>query len=407
MKYKYLSTIFISLTIVLISILSVMTPDREVSELEGRKLQIIPPSIKEILIENQSIDYEGKGLSILEEESFSVEGILNGQYFSKWDSYFSDHILGRDYFVSIYSDIQQLFNRKQINDIYFGDDQFLFSLSDYNLKSDEELKGRAMYFNDIAKYYNQSQVYLVNLPEKYTVYEAKMPINNFHSPLKDEFYKLTHEIDENIEVIDMEQVLRGEEIYYYKTDHHWNMNGTYVGYATIINEIRKKFPDVPSAINRDEFKIERFDNYFVGSDGRRVGQLVDYQEDIELWRHSAQDDLVITIDGEAGKLYSTGYLSDTKFNNDYGVYMGGDNQVEIIYNNSIDNDLSIAIFGDSMSNPLVPLLCLNFKTVYSYDMRHYDGDIREELDQINPDILMFIGLTPNFLNEDAKIFNLD
>ena len=46
--------------------------------------------------------------------------------------------------------------------------------------------------------------------------------------------------------------------------------------------------------------------------------------------------------------------------------MGGDNGIEVINNSNINNDLSLVLIGDSMSNPLIPLLSLHFKTIYSY-----------------------------------------
>ena len=76
MKYKYMSSIVVCSAVLLISLGSIIIPDKEVSELEGRTLETIPLDI------NQE----------------SIEGMLSGDYFSKWDTYFSDHILGAQLF---------------------------------------------------------------------------------------------------------------------------------------------------------------------------------------------------------------------------------------------------------------------------------------------------------------------
>ncbi|MBQ8992833.1 MAG: hypothetical protein IJ085_01680, partial [Turicibacter sp.] len=114
----------------------------------------------------------------------------------------------------------------------------------------------------------------------------------------------------------------------------------------------------------------------------------------------------VKINDKDSSFYHYNRLSEDFFNNDYTVYMGGDNALEVITNPNVDNDLSLVLIGDSMSNPLIPLLSLHFKTIYSYDMRHYEGDILADLKQLNPDIITLIGLTPNMMQSYSEVFKL-
>ena len=384
MKYKYMSSIVVCSSVLFISLGSIITPDQEVSELEGRTLETIPLQI----------------------ESEDVKGVLDGAYFSKWDTYFSDHILGRNYFVSTYNQVQKLLNKRRINDVYLGEDDYLFSLSEYKVKTQEELQTRAQFFNDLASTYQDSQLYVVNLPNKYIVNEDKIPIEGYHSQIKGEFARLANEFDEEVMVLDLEKTLLNTNEYFYKTDHHWNMNGVYEGYSQMIRQLQSKFPQIPSVIDKSEFNIEIYPHCFVGSDGRKVGQLVNFQEDIEVWNHPDYENISVKINDKDSSFYHYNRLSEDFFNNDYTVYMGGDNALEVITNPNVDNDLSLVLIGDSMSNPLIPLLSLHFKTIYSYDMRHYKGDILADLNDINPDIITLIGLTPNMMQSYSEVFKL-
>lgn len=384
MKYKYMSSIVVCSAVLLISFGSIIIPDKEVSELEGRTLETIPLDI------NQE----------------SIEGMLSGDYFSKWDTYFSDHILGRNYFVNTYNKIQKLLNKKRINDVYLGSDDYLFSLSEYKVKTQEELQIRAQFFNNLSKTYYNSQLYVVNLPDKYVVYEDKIPIQGYHSQNKGEFTKLSDEFNQEIMVLNLEKTLTSNNQYFYRTDHHWNMKGVYEGYSQMIRQLQTKFPEIPSIVDEGEFNVEKYPDCFVGSDGRKIGQLLNFKEEIEVWNHPDYEDISVEINGEESSFYHHQYISEDFFNNDYGVYMGGDNGIEIITNPNVDNELSLVLIGDSMSNPLIPLLSLHFRTIYSYDMRHYKESILADLDRLNPDIIMLIALTPEIMQE-YQIFKLN
>ena len=39
-------------------------------------------------------------------------------------------------------------------------------------------------------------------------------------------------------------------------------------------------------------------------------------------------------------------------------------------------------------------------------MRHYEGDILADLNDINPDIITLIGLTPNMMQSYSEVFKL-
>ncbi|MGL5245552.1 MAG: hypothetical protein ACRC7R_10300, partial [Sarcina sp.] len=92
--------------------------------------------------------------------------------------------------------------------------------------------------------------------------------------------------------------------------------------------------------------------------------------------------------------------------NNYSMYIDGDNPEVIVRNLKSNNNLKIVMIGDSMDNPLIPLMADYFHTIYSYDLRHYNKSIIEKINEIKPDIVMLIGLSEGFIDENSKVFNI-
>lgn len=392
MKYKYITSIATIGIVLFISIMSIITPDRETSDLEGRTLQIFPsPS---------NIIDEG-----FNKNAYLYE-LLTGDMFKKFDNYFSDQIYNRDTIVSTYSDVQGSLDKKYINGAFLGDDNYIFSPAQLGQLQENAYIESANHFNNFAYKFDESKIYMVNLPRKEMVYEDNMPIDEYKSAINIGIDKLIDNIDKHkIDVLDFRTVINKDDDLFYKTDHHWNMNGTYKCYEYIINNLNNDFKEVENSKSKDEYEIITYENYFVGTDGRKVGQLVEKAEDIDVYY--SEDFKYYNVYNEDGKfnLLHDKYLDKEKLNNDYMVYLGGDNPEIKIENTKSNNDLKIVMIGDSMDNPLVPLMASHFNELYSYDLRHFNEDIIKTIEDINPDIIMLIGLSDLFLSgEESEIF---
>lgn len=393
-KYKYITSIATIGIVLFISIMSIVTPDREVSDLEGRTLQKLPNAYN--IYENNDVISNLK----LVYHSFT------GQLFKWWDNYFSDQIYNRDIIVSAFTEIQGNMNKKYINGTFIGENNYVFSPTQVMGVQDSTYIQSANHFNSFADRFNKSKTYIVNLPRKEMIYGENMPIDNYKSGVSVGIDKVIDNIDKDkIDILDFRSIINKDDNLFYKTDHHWNMNGTYKAYEYIINGLNNYFKEVGSPKSKDEYDIKIYENYFVGTDGRKVGTLIEESEDIEVYYN---DDFknynVYNQDGKFDLLHEE-FLDEEKFNNDYMVYLGGDNPEIKIENTQSSNDLKIVMIGDSMDNPLIPLMASHFNELYSYDLRHYKEDIIKQIDSIKPDIIMLIGLSNNFINgENSEIF---
>lgn len=386
MKYKYITSILIIGFILTISIMSIITPDKEISEVEGRTLQQ-PPTPKNI-----------------NDKNLYKEEIMNGQLFIKWDNYFSDHIYNRNEMVDVYTKLQARLNKKYINEVYIGKDGELIKSSNYNDYNENELKERADNFNEFAQVFKESKNYIATIPNKNHAYENKMPIQDYKSGQGIYLDKIMDSIDKNyMNVINLSDNMQGDNLYY-KTDHHMNMNGVFNVYKNIVQEINKSLPQIGKVQEKDDFKIETFKNVFIGSYGRQVLQVVDKMDDIEIYKDKNFENYTVKNKWGEDKLFYEEKISKDKLNNDYDIYLGGDQPKVEIENQQSKNNLEVVIIGDSMDNPLISLLASHFKKTYSYDLRYYKEDIVSEIKSINPDVILMIGASSNFVNK-TEIFN--
>ncbi len=138
--------------------------------------------------------------------------------------------------------------------------------------------------------------YLALVPNKHRVYSEFLP-NNILKTSKLTVFDQTVEAlksDSLIHLIDLRAPLeeaKATEQLYYKKDNHWNDMGAYVGYSTIIKNIRKQFPSV-AMVSKNAYHLDS-SRVLIGGDALQIGadkfyheQRMMFQPDFQLRSHS-------------------------------------------------------------------------------------------------------------------------
>lgn len=165
---------------------------------------------------------------------------------------------------------------------------------------------------------------------------------------------------------------------YFRTDHHWNMDGAYNAYATIATALGHG----DKLVERGE-KLE-FDVDFYGSNTRKgldadgnPDHIIDYEFDLPACS--------LTVDGEPQELrflanqqkYKEGRYSTEPFFNYYSNYFHSDKAIMTIQADVPSTGRSLLIVGDSYTNPMERLFIAHYDTVYIYDPRHATESLSE------------------------------
>ncbi|MDR1060030.1 MAG: hypothetical protein LBL83_02200 [Clostridiales bacterium] len=153
---------------------------------------------------------------------------------------------------------------------------------------------------------------------------------------------------------------------FFRTDHHWNMDGAYTAYAAICRQWGlEPFP-------RDRFGVSRHAGFY-GSTYSASGLWLTKADDIELWLPPEQVSVTFSDkDGEYGSLFFESHLAAL---DKYPVFLDGNHPLATVENMAPSAEARAAgtllMIKDSYANSLVPLLIGHYSKIVLIDLRYY------------------------------------
>jgi hypothetical protein len=346
---------------------------------------------------------------------FSKTGLLSGEYFSKWETYLSDHIYGRNTWIKSYTYLNMMvLGKANINNIVIGKDGFLLPFFAYdgkyeNINSEKNLNKMAeqlrLLQDNITQY--GGNFYFVGVPSQASYHRTEYPIHlRNYIDLMDRTEKLMFDnLDQlGVSYINMNKVFKKEPTgeYYYKTDHHYNFEGAYTTYFEIIKSIGEKTEyNIQPPLEKAEMDIVTLPNPFGGSRNRQIYYMSATQEQIKIAYPKDKVSYEKYTNGKADdKLY---YLKENKTEMiNYTVYMGGDWAETVIKTNN-NNLPNVLVFGDSFTNAIEPLLYTHFNETRVLDLRYYNKmSLYEYIDKYKPDVVLMVRDDLNYGNFEGN-----
>lgn len=164
--------------------------------------------------------------------------------------------------------------------------------------------------------------------------------------------------------------------YYYKTDHHWNYQGSYLGYQQIIRMLLGEDEPLMQPIETVEFPV-----CFNGSLNKLISR-ENSDENFTVYRFDFPE-MTVRINGKRKNSYGKQdayfdgkYSKKNKLTNHYGEFYGGD-QGLVQFTTGDESKENILVFAGSFSNAINMLIASHFNNTYFVDMRHYREDMEE------------------------------
>mgnify|MGYP004646584499 FL=1 len=286
--------------------------------------------------------------------SFPFYNSLNGLYQNF--NYYMNSFFYKEIPLKTNSDSEYIFYDKK-NDFYYLENQY--SKEELDKRLDTQVK----MFNKLANLDIDMYLYF---PTRYEL--TKLKDNNLSSYVDSFKDKLSSKIKvANMDIASLEQYKN----YFYKTDHHWNMNGALAGYYDIMSILRKIPVDNLEVVNKTERK-------FYGSMAKSVLNDKTYDYILDVDRTLDYDVLVngksasevfkprqIRLDRDY--LYYDYYVQ--YFNGQYG---------EICYDYHKDKEENLLILSDSYAWQIDYLIAASFNKTYVVNLR-YDKWKKEDL----------------------------
>jgi hypothetical protein len=376
-----------------IGLFTIFSPPKEASYFENRKLAELP--------------------------EFSKEQLLSGEYFLNWETYIVDHIVGRDMWVKTYKQYERNTGKIEVGEYIVTNDDWILA-KPLRPVAKEVVKQSVADLNELgASLTGQGkEFYFMFLPNKMTMIQLDLPSYlTAGTKKKNKDYFLSKVNQKNVKSFDLgeqfDEDFQPTEIneMFFKTDHHWNMNGAATGFKYVIDNIGKTtaYP-FDSSIGADDYSMNCVDDKrLLGSWNKQLFGMIE-SNDERICYYTPQtysfDDFEV-YQGEINKgnliswqrLYATGLNQDKDRIDFMQAYMGDYRELNII--NPKKQDMpNVLIIKDSYVDPITFHFGNHFHRTTIYDVRfNTDRSLYEYLAENDFDMVVVLYNDSNVFSE--------
>lgn len=353
--------------------------------------------------ENSSVENRTLG----QYELFNISNYFDGSFQTNFEGALSDQFIGGETIKRIMHGFLNIINAANTNDnickneyVSIGNGFFIYDCDDYLLNYPSSINlSQHDYFNkriaELNKINDDFDVYYYIVNRSFNIdFRTNEYVFDIHSYLEKKLnsYK-------KIDYLKIDSYDTYKK-YFYKTDHHWNYEGSYQAYLDIANMFGKD-----NVIEVKEL-LEFEDTTFYGSTARNLsffdiketfkGYKFDYDE------HKEYINGVETNYGNYREYYNGNYNTST-LNSYYSDYYGGD-VAELRYDYNKKTRDNLLVISTSFSNPINPLIASHFNNTFIIDLRHYkDFDIYKYVEANDIDKILFIADFNYFVQKEFEL----
>lgn len=323
---------------------SFLSPDREISELENRKLEQFP--------------------------SLSLSSLWSGEYGQALESWFEDQFPARETcFHSNYLLRKSLYQH-WLNGQYLGKDALIGFLEAPNEKIFEE---NIQAVNDFALKSNLPTA-LMMVPPAEMIEKNKLPL---FAPVPD-LDPYFEQIATNLSMatnLDLRSVLleNQKDYLFYRTDHHWATQGAGFGSKALVEFCGGE-------LDLNAYSYETLSTNFEGTSASFTGSVGLYDSIIAA---KASDLPAYEVTWEDGKTSDSIYLPEALEQKNQYDYFLGENEGLIQIHTQANTGRHLFLIKDSYANIMVQYLLPFYDSILLVDPRCYTGDLNALVQQ-NP-----------------------
>jgi hypothetical protein len=249
----------------------------------------------------------------------------------------------------------------------------------------------------------------VSAPLKQDVFESELPFGIDNYSNRD--YSLEILTLGSVEVINLKDEMMALDSntllnLYFVTDHHWKPEAGLWAAEILASYFEQNygFDYDHDVLNPDNYDEEILENWYLGSQGKRVGILYGGVDNFTilhpLFKTSLESQTlgISKWDNRAGTLEDALYFHERVIKRDlynsdpYQMYSGGNKAIQKIYNNLAINDKKILVIKDSFADAVTPFLSLTCRELHRLDLRVANRipSVDAYIDEFAPDLVVII-----------------
>lgn len=327
---------------------------------------------------------------------FNIDTLFSGSFGEEFETYMSDHVAGRDFFVGLNAYYDMYSGRNGSNGVYRGSDSYL--INDPAEFKDNRVERNVSLLSQFAQN-NNVKATLMAVPSTGYIMSSKLPSN--HKNYNDDtFFEIINKNKGNMEFLDLRNTFKqsaadGAQLYY-KTDHHWTSAGAYTAYKAYCQNAGL------DATTKEEFNIEKFDDFF-GTTYSTSALWLNPADTVEIWRNKNHNENTVRVDITEGKntlSYATMFFTNhLEAADKYPIFLDGNHSLVKITNNNAPKK-KLLMINDSYSHCIAPFLSDNYSEIIMVDLRYYKMPVSDIIKNEGiTDVLMLYGID-NLVTDD-------
>lgn len=342
----------------------VVIPDQSFSEMENRSLSAFP--------------------------KFTMERLFSGRFGEEFENYLNDQFPFRDFFMQTSTSMQYALVKREIGGVYFIEDGLAPSNQlEYESRVDQNIACL------IALREGDVPLYVSLIPDAACIWDDRLPYGAPEMDQKELIDKVYTALGGEgcVDVYSALKAADQEEIFYH-TDHHWTSLGAYYGYSAILR-----------AIGAEPVPLETYTSTLMSDSF--YGTL--YSKAPAFWLHP---DKIIAYASDLGtnitvfdgiKSWQRSLYNPEKLQtkDKYAVFLGG-NQPLAVLETKAKEQPRLLVLRDSYFDALTPYLQPHFSQIHLVDVRYYQQDIQQYIQENEIDFVF----AAYSVNQFANIMNL-
>ena len=345
----------------------------------------------------------------------SLESVADSSWGKKVESWMADHVPAREFFVGVYSYWRYASGRQAAESIYRDSRGMLVEAP--ALLDAEDLLERLAKLADFAESSGLPATLIIP-PSAGYIAKPYLPARLWDGYHDDEIYRLaqgylgdgvgpssspnsspssgsSHGSTSSLKLCDLRPAFEaagGEQLLFYRTDHHWTMRGAYAAYTALGAQLGYA-PLAPS-----DFSISRYPGFF-GTTYSRSGLWFTPGDEVEAWELRGGAWSVRFSDAEGKEWGSMHFLQNLEKKDKYQIYLDGNHPLAVVENLANGGEGgTLLVIKDSYADSLVPLLAAHYAKLVLVDPRYYRSPASELLDAHGVDEVLMVYSMENIAN---------
>lgn len=352
-----LNTIIFTSTLTVVLLLNLILPDRTFSDNENRVLASRP--------------------------TFSMEALISQSYTVDFETYLTDQFAFRDACVEGKMICERLLGKVENNGVYFGRDDYLIErIKDISYK---QIQKNIDYTNRfVSTLPAHVSVSMMLVPTAQAILQSKLPyVHDDFDELK-ALDVIQTKLDPAVSFIPLKDAFlsQPDQDLYFKTDHHFNLNGALIAYKQFLNKDHQG-------------KQQRMSSSFLGTLASKSGSF--HHEPDAIFK--LDEPSTINVDFHDGHQAASVYFPENLTKKDQYTYYLNGNHPLVTIRTGHESLPKLLIIRDSYANIFSTTLLEDFSEITLVDLRYYRLPVSELITSQSIDQLLFLYSTKNYMTD--------